>query len=920
MGELRLQNKNRENRFLLGRLARVSANYPRCIIGISILLAVMSVYHTVTHLDFKTSRNSLISLKEPAVNRYKQISENFGRLTNALVVVEGLDLNRMKEFVKNLAATLEKEPAYFQNLIYRIDTSTLDGKKLLYLSYPELVDLKRKLIDYGELIEELSFSPEIRTILGYINQKISEATVSYLISNLIGSDTEKSEADSSPDIQKKPVDLSFLRSLLEEMRWALGTEYRFHSPWNTFFNAGSEFSEDGFLASKDGRFVYMILDLKKNKGGFSNKWIPLERLRGHIRGLAKQYPDLKAGVTGEVALATDEMKQALNDTLWATGIALIGIGLLFIIVFRQSFNPLLVIFSLVLSICWAFGWLTLTVGHLTILSVAFTPILLGLGVDFGIHILARYLEEKNNGLEFNQMVQHAFQHTGKAVSAGALTTALAFFAVMLADFRGIQELGFIAGSGVLLTLIGTFTVLPALLSLTKTRKQSKAKGHLHLNRPLVILERIYSHPKSVVIGAVVITTLSAVFMSRVFFDYNLLNLQAKGTESVVWEKKILNHSQRSSWFAVTTADSLENVRRKEKTFKSLPGVRKIRSIEDLIPENQEIKIPAVLELEPLVIDYDFMLEDPESLDVTEIAEVVDKIKFKLRTEVKWDPEKKPDEAEIRLTREALVRFADSLKQTDEKTAQTRLTRFQKKLFKDFSNKFKLLKDNVRPSGPVVESDIPTNILRRFKGKDGQYLLRIYSKENIWNKEPMEAFVSQLKSIEPDITGSPIVGYLSIHHMKKGYLQGGFYAIAAIVIVLLVLFRRLKETTLALIPLVFAVIWTLGWMGGFGISFNLANVIALPLLLGIVVDDGIHVVHRFRERPHAVERLITNSTAQVISLTSWTTMVGFGSLLISRHLGIFSLGLVITVAVGTAWVLSLILLPVVLKFGSITKEG
>ena len=918
MGDLRLIENIRENRFILGRLARVSADYPRCIIGVSILLAVLSVYYTVTHLDFKTSRNSLISLKEPAVNRYKQISENFGRLTNALVVVEGLDLNRMKEFIKKLAATLEKEPAYFQNLIYRIDTSTLDGKKLLYLSYPELEDLKRKLIDYGELIEELSFSPEIRIILGYVNQKISEATVSHLISNLIGSDTEKTEAGSSPDTQKEPVDLSFLRSLLEEMRWALGTEYRFHSPWNTFFNAGSEFSEDGFLASKDGRFVYMILDLKRNKRGFTNKWIPLERLRDHIRGLAKQYPDLKAGVTGEVALATDEMKQALSDTLWATGVALIGIGLLFIIVFRQSFNPLLVIFSLVLSICWAFGWLTLTVGHLTILSVAFTPILLGLGVDFGIHILARYLEEKNNGLDFSQMVQHVFQHTGKAVSAGALTTALAFFAVMLADFRGIQELGFIAGSGVLLTLIGTFTVLPALLSLKRTRKQSQGKGNLHLNRPLIILERIYSRPKSVVIGALIITTLSAVFMSRVFFDYNLLNLQAKGTESVVWEKKILNHSQRSSWFAVTTADSLENVRRKEKIFKSLPGVRKVRSIEDLIPENQEIKIPAVRGLEPLVIGYDFILEDPKSVDVPEIAEVVDKIKFKLRTEVKWDPKKKPDEAEIRLTREALVGFADSLKQTGEKTALTRLTRFQEKLFKDFSNKFKLLKDNVRPSGPVVENDIPANILRRFKGKDGQYLLRIYSKENIWDKEPMEAFVSQLRSVEPDITGSPIVGYLSIHQMKKGYLQGGFYAMAAIVIVLLVLFRRLKETCLALIPLVFAVIWTLGWMGGFGISFNLANVIALPLLLGIVVDDGIHVVHRFRERPHAVDGLITNSTAQAISLTSWTTMVGFGSLLISRHLGIFSLGLVITVAVGTAWILSLILLPVVLNFISVKE--
>ena len=504
------------------------------------------------------------------------------------------------------------------------------------------------------------------------------------------------------------------------------------------------------------------------------------------------------------------------------------------------------------------------------------------------------------------------QRIDKAVSAGALTTALAFFAVMLADFQGIQELGFIAGSGILLSLLATFTVLPALLSLMKKKRHPKGQGTLHLNRPIRILEKSYHRPLWVVTGAIVITLLATVFINRVFFDYNLLNLQAEGTESVVWEKKILNQSQRSSWFAITTADSLEEVRKKEKRFQSLPGVRKVRSIEDLIPDNQGIKIPAIRELKPLVMDYDFVLENPEPLDIPEIMEVADKIKFKLRTDVKWDPEKKPDETEIRLTRESLIRFIDALRQIDQKSAQSALTRFQDRLFQDFSKKFRLLRDNVQPSGPVVEDDIPANILKRFKGKNGQYLLRIYSRENIWNKEPMEAFVSQLKSIESDITGSPIVGYLAIHQMKKGYLQGGVYAIAAIVAVLLVLFRNMKETALALIPLAFTIVWTIGWMGGFGISFNLANVIALPLLLGIVVDDGIHVVHRFKEQTRAKDRPLSNSTAQAISLTSWTTMVGFGSLLISRHLGIFSLGLVVTLAVGTAWILSLVLLPVILN--------
>jgi len=187
-------------------------------------------------------------------------------------------------------------------------------------------------------------------------------------------------------------------------------------------------------------------------------------LREHLKALQLHYPEIAAGVTGEVALGVDEMKQAFRDTLLASILALIGIGLLFMLVFRQVFNPLWTLLSLVFAICWTFGWITLTVGHLTILSVAFTPILLGLGIDFGIHLVARYREEKERGQTFDSALERSFRHTGKAITAGAMTTALAFFAITLADFRGIQELGFIAGTGVLLALLSTFTGTPARIS------------------------------------------------------------------------------------------------------------------------------------------------------------------------------------------------------------------------------------------------------------------------------------------------------------------------------------------------------------------------------------------------------------------------------------------------------------------------
>jgi hopanoid biosynthesis associated RND transporter like protein HpnN len=662
----------------------------------------------------------------------------------------------------------------------------------------------------------------------------------------------------------------------------------------------------------------MNLELKGQNRTFLKEKLPLQRLREHIQDLLKTYPDLKAGVTGEDALSIDEMTQAFRDMRFATITALIGIGILFMLVFRQIYNPLLVLFSLVVAICWTFGWLTLVIGHLTILSVAFTPILLGLGVDFGIHLLARFNEERDRGMPFDRALNHTFQRTGNAVAAGAFTTALTFYAIMLADFKGIQELGFIAGSGVLLSLLATFTVLPSMLTLLETKRTSNTKRNHRMRPDLQFMEIIFKHRGGILVGVFFISCLSAVAVGRVYFDYNLLNLQAEGTESVEWEKKVTEHSDRSSWYALTTASSLAAARKKEKLFKTLPSVRKVDSLSDLIPEDQQNRIRAVTALGPLVEDYEFELSETEPLDSDHILELLEKIKFKLRVDVEWDPQKKPDDREILMTRQALLELVELMKQSDSETIEEKLKPFENKLFKDFEKKFRLIKDNVHPSGPITENDLPKALYKQLKGKNGHYLLRVFSKENIWEKEPMKEFADQLQAVEPDITGSPIIGYIAINLMRKGYLQAFVYAFLCILIVVWAMFRKIREALLTMIPLALTTIWLLGWMGWVGIAFNLANVIALPLILGIVIDDGIHVVHRYRENPGYVRSLVFGSTAHAISLTSWTTMIGFGSLLVSGHYGIFTLGLLITVAVGIAWFLSLILLPVLLSVGKNDK--
>jgi predicted RND superfamily exporter protein len=234
-----------------------------------------------------------------------------------------------------------------------------------------------------------------------------------------------------------------------------------------------------------------------------------------------------------------------------------------------------------------------------------------------------------------------------------------------------------------------------------------------------------------------------------------------------------------------------------------------------------------------------------------------------------------------------------------------------RLFRDFSEKFQLLKNNVQPAGPVRLEDVPESLRVRFESPDGHYLLQIFSRENIWEKENMTRFVEALGSVDPTVTGPPVIGLIAIDQMKKGYIQAGLYALLIDVLVVFWTFRNWKHTLLAMVPLAVTTVWTLGWMGASGFQMNLANLISFPLIFGILVGSGIHLVYRYRLEPHRVRSLVDASTVQAINLATFTTVVGFGSLLAAKHYGIFSLGLLMTVTLVIGWALSLSLLPVML---------
>ncbi|MGH8006272.1 MAG: MMPL family transporter, partial [Candidatus Binatia bacterium] len=374
--------------------------------------------------------------------------------------------------------------------------------------------------------------------------------------------------------------------------------------------------------------------------------------------------------------------------------------------------------------------------------------------------------------------------------------------------------------------------------------------------------------------------------------------------------------------ALATASSLQEATRKAAAFEALPAVEAVESVASLIPDGQEERLQLLSALQPLLRDFPPIIAPAAPVDVPDLRRTLNKLRLKLREENDdWDPAKKPSEQELGEVRRSLLAVIEHLQTLPQEEAQTRLARFQEALFVDFRDKWSLLRNNLNPSGPVTLADIPPQLKRRFVSEDGQkFLLQIYAEKNLWEREPLEEFISQLRQVDPDVTGSPVIGYESIRAMQAGYIEGGMYAFIVILVVTVCVLRHFGDALLAMVPLSLGMIWTAGLMWLFDLQFNLANLVAVPLIIGIGVENGIHLVHRFREDPQSgLATLVAGSTGQAVALFSLTTMIGFGSLLVANYYGIFSMGLLLTLAVGSVLIASLTVLPLLL-FRPALKES
>jgi hopanoid biosynthesis associated RND transporter like protein HpnN len=670
------------------------------------------------------------------------------------------------------------------------------------------------------------------------------------------------------------------------------------------FGAGDQAEQQQYITFDNGRIYLVNTRTIRADQGMEG----VRRLRELVRETLPEVPGVNAGITGESVLEHDEMLQSQKDSTMASIVALVLCALLFIGSYRETGRPLKATLALLVGLGYTMGFTTLAVGHLNILTITFFPILIGLAIDFGVHLITRYEEELRHGQTQLAALERAMVNTGLGIFTGCLTTAGAFFAMSFTDFKGIQEMGIITGGGMLVCLLPMLSLLPALLLRGRQNRIDQAV-HPHLSTR-ARLERVWLD-RPVVVSVVVVLLCAACIVParKVFFDYNLLHMQSHGLPAVVLEHKLIESASKSVLYAAVVAKSREEALALEARLTNLPTVASVDTMARYLAGDPSEKMGLIRQIKDEVSSIRFPPPNPEPASIDELSRTLWSLHgyLGLALEALETENRAELAAELSALRGAIENLRHSMLR-DPKHASRKITAFERALLDDLRLTFGTIRSQ-DDSSRLTEESLPPSLRSRFIGRDGLHLLQVYPRSNVWERAEQEAFVREVRTVAPEATGTPVQLFEYTTLLKDSYVQAAYYSLAAIVILVFVHFRRIGAVILALVPVAVGSIWTLGIMGSFGIPFNPANIMTLPLVVGIGVTNGVHILNRFAEERNP--SILARSTGKAVIVSALTTIAGFGSLILADHQGIRTLGMVMSLGVAMCMIAAITFLPALL---------
>jgi hypothetical protein len=853
------------------------------LVTIAVLAATAGILvYAGQNLGIHGDTESLFSPDLPFKQREHRYLEVFpAQNDNLFIVVDATTPERAGEAAAALAARMQAMPERFHDVYLPGGGEFFERHAFLYLKTEELEKLADQLAEVQPYIAELALDGSLRGLASMTARGV--------------------RAVRDGDIGGERL-ASIFQHMDEAVR-ARSDGRHYELSWAEVL-ASADFPGDPrrrFLMAQP------VLD--------RNDLQPGKRAILEVRRVAEELgltpgSGVQVRITGDVALSYEEMEVVRGQAASSAIGSIVLVALLLVHSLRSVRLFLATLLLLLVGLVWTAGFATLSVGRLNLISSSFAVIFIGLGVDFGIHLCLRYNELLSQVRSHTHAMRGAAYDVGTSIVLGGATTAIGFLAFIGTGFVGVAELGIISAGGLVVSVFLTFTLLPALMSLRPRPADGVDRSEAGWSGARLSALPI-RHPRFVRTAALALGVGSILLLPLARFDNNPLNVRDPSSESVRTFNDLLEKGGTSPWTLDGVAPDLATAEAIAQRVRGLDVVDRVVTVADYIPSDQDEKLDIIGDVRLFMAPTPGPGGLPEPATQQEQIDALKQLEAEIGALVASGAPPALAAPSQRL-HESLGAYLAKL--ASDQLPVSSVGDLEASLMGTLREQLRIL-DAALTAGHVTLQNLPGALRERMITADGRVRVQIFPRYDIGDRKNLAAFVDQVREVMPEVAGSAAEVLESGRAVVRSLQQALLGAVVAITIVLLLVWRRIDDTALVLIPLFLAAALTVATTVLFDIPFNFADVIVLPLLLGMGVDSCVHLIHRARFPIAHDQGILGTSTARAVFYSALTSIFGFGTMGFASHVGLATLGQMLTLGVTYSMLCNMVVLPALISLRS-----
>jgi len=843
-------------------IVKACTRFAPFVLILSLALAIASCVYAARHFAINTDINTLIASELDWRKRDIQFEQAFDREKLILAVVEAPTPELTSAAANALAEKLKGDTKNFEAVQPLGSGEFFARNGLLFLPTEEVAKTTGQLESAAPLIEIMAGDPSIRGLTGALE------------TGLAGVKRGQVKLDSTA----RPFD-----QISRTVETVL-SKGKANFSWR-------ELVSDKPLTDADKRaFIELkpIIDYQALEPG--KEATDAVRQAASDLKFASDF-DARVRLTGPIPIANEEYSTVQEGAI-VNGL---GTVLIVLVILWMALHSAKIIFAVFVNL---FIGLTITtavglwmVGSLNLLSIAFAVLFIGLGVDFGIQFSVRYRSERFKNDDLRQALAEAARRSAVPLSLAAMATAAGFLCFLPTDYKGIAELGKIAGAGMLVAFLSSITALPALLRLLNPPGEGEPVGYAFLAPVDKFLED-YRVP--IIVGTLLLAVGGLPLLYFMKFDFNPINLRNPNVESIATFLDLRKDPNTGANAINVLTNSEADARKIEAKLEKLPEVASVRSLDSFVPSDQPAKLKLIEKSSKVLMPA----LNPDSVDAAPSdQENVESLKSSVDSLRKTAGDAKgPGAVASRRLADALQKLADADQATREKAQNV------------FIAPLKVTLDGLKAllqARPVTLKSLPPEIVDSWKAKDGLMRVEALPKGDPNDNDNLRRFADAVLAAEPTAIGGPVSILKSGDTVVRAFTHAGAWALVVISLLLWLTLRRFADVLMTLVPLLVAGAVTLEICVLIGLPLNFANIVAMPLLLGIGVAFKIYYVVAWRS---GRTNLLQTSLTRAIFFSALTTATAFGSLWLSSHPGTASMGKLLALSLVTTLAAVLLFQP------------